>query len=422
MKINQTLRGNTCKQPLPFIHLFSTLCIGILMLSFLSFGCSGPKVEKQSQWVGTWSTSPQLVEPHNMPPDPGLANNSLRQKVRVSIGGDTLRVKFSNKFSSKPVTLKKVQIATSIDGSSIDTASIKELTFSGLSEVTMQPDSAIYSDPVAFDLKPRMDLAITIYFGQTSPDVTGHPGSRTTSYLMEGNHVSDAKFTGPETDHWYVINTIEVKAPQNSAAVVTLGNSITDGRGSGTNKQNRWPDILSEQLLTNPQTQHISVLNQGIGGNCVLRQCLGPSALDRFDRDVLKQNGVKWLIILEGVNDLGQTPDSAAAAQTANNLVAAYQQMIQMAHEHDILVYGGTITPFGKSFYHTDFREAARKTVNDWIRNSGQFDAVIDFDKAIRNPQDPSAINEDLHDGDYLHPNEKGHEVMGKAVKPELFY
>lgn len=410
------------KRSSSIFSLFSTLFAGVVAISLMNYGCANTQTSQQSQWVGTWSTSPQLVEPHNMPPSPGLTNNTLRQIVRVSIGGDTLRVKFSNTFSSNPVTLQQVQIAASTGGSSIDPSTIKELNFSGNTEVTMKPGSSVYSDPIAFNLKPRMDLAITIYFGQTSPDITGHPGSRTTSYLMEGNHVSDTVFYGKQTDHWYVINTIEVKAPLTSAAIVTLGNSITDGRGSGTNKQNRWPDILSENLLKHPETQHISVLNQGIGGNCVLRQCLGPSALDRFDRDVLGQNGVKWLIILEGVNDIGQTSDSTSASQTAQKLINAYKEMIQKAHKHNIKVYGATIMPFGKSFYYTDFRESARKTVNNWIRNSGQFDAIIDFDKAVQNPQHPTEMREDLHDGDYLHPNEKGHKVMGDIIDLKLFY
>ncbi|MBZ4677079.1 MAG: family lipase [Anaerophaga sp.] len=398
------------------------LIIWSVLFSFINHGCKTADAGTSEKWVGTWSTAPQLVEPHNMPPEPGLTNNTLRQKVRVSIGGDSLRLRFSNKFSNSPVTMKKVQIAAANDSSAIDVNTIKNLSFSGASQITMQPGSTVTSDALAFNLKPRMDLAITIYFGQTSPDVTGHPGSRTTSYLMEGDHVSDAVFNGTQTDHWYVINGIDVKAPESAAAVVTLGNSITDGRGSGTNKQNRWPDILSERLLENPKTQNIGVLNQGIGGNCVLRTCLGPSALDRFERDVLNQHGVKWLIILEGVNDIGQTTDSAAAGQAAQNLISAYKKMIDKAHKNNIKVYGGTITPIKKSFYYKDFRETARKTVNEWIRNSGEFDAVIDFDKAMRNPDQPEVMKETVHDGDYLHPNEKGHRVMGETVNPELFY
>jgi lysophospholipase L1-like esterase len=203
--------------------------------------------------------------------------------------------------------------------------------------------------------------------------------------------------------------------------VAVLGNSITDGRGSGTNKQNRWPDILSECLLKNKGTQQVGVLNLGIGGNCVLKNCLGPSALDRFERDILKQQGVRWLIILEAINDIGQTPDSVAATLVAKKLIAAYELMIEKAHTKGIKVYGATILPFGKSFYYKPYRESARNTVNEWIRTSGRFDAVIDFDKALRNPEDTLNILPTAHSGDFLHPNETGYKMMGESIDLKLF-
>jgi lysophospholipase L1-like esterase len=304
-------------------------------------------------WVSTWAAAPQLVEPGNMPPVPDLNNNTLRQVVRVSIDGDSLRVRFSNEFSTNPVTMRAVQIAVSKSGGIIDESTIKELKFNGKSKFTMNPDEMITSDPLSFSLEPRMDLAITIYFGQTSTDVTGHPGSRTTSYLLPGKKTMAVDFKGSvKTDHWYNISGIDVKALESATAVAILGNSITDGRGSGTNKQNRWPDILAERLLKNPGNRQVAVLNLGIGGNCVLRNCNGPSALDRFERDVLKQHKVRWLIIPEGINDIGQVPDSAAASRIAKDLIAAYGQMIDKAHASGILVYGATLLPFGESFYY----------------------------------------------------------------------
>lgn len=372
--------------------------------------------------VGTWSTAPQLVEPHNLPPEPGLSNNTLRQVVCVSLGGDSLRLKFSNEFSASPVTLKAVQVAVSKGDGVIEASTVKELKFNKKSAVTMQPGVAVTSDPIAFDLKPRLELAITIYFGQTAPDVTGHPGSRTTSYLLAGDQISSVDTKGSvRTDHWYIINGIDVTAPSSAAAVAILGNSITDGRGSGTNLQNRWPDILAERLLKNPTTRQVGVLNLGIGGNCVLRQCLGPSALDRFERDILRQQRVRWLIIFEGVNDIGQTPDEPAAMRVAQDLIAAFGKMIDEAHAAGLLVYGVTITPFGKSFYDTDFREKARQMVNEWIRTSGRFDAVIDFDKVMQNPEEPLTILPGLHDGDYLHPSQTGHKILGEAIDLKLF-
>lgn len=394
--------------------------LGIMFFFIHLIGCTN-SVEQQ-KWIGTWSTSPQLVEPHNMPPQPGLSSNTLRQIVRVSIGGDSLVVRFSNEFSSHPVTMKSVSIARSVGESAIDPLTLKVLTFSGETVATIAPGSALVSDPIGFSLGPRSDVAITICFGETSPDVTGHPGSRTTSYLIEGNHVESVSLEGAvKTDRWYIIRGIDVKAPNDAASIVVLGNSITDGRGSGTNKQNRWPDVLSERLLANPKTQHIGVLNQGIGGNCVLRHCLGPAAIDRFDRDVLAQQGVRWLIVLEGVNDIGQCPDSATSMQVADDLIAAYTQMIDKAHANNIKAYGATILPIGKSFYYTEFHEAARTKVNQWIRTSGRFDAVIDFDSIMRDADDSLLIRPDLHSGDFLHPNEFGYKTMGGSIDLGLF-
>ena len=413
-----------CKNLSTVLAATVILPLGIFFLfSFSSFESSKNVPIVKKEWVGTWSTAPQLVEPRNMPPQPGLSDNTLRQIVCVSIGGKKIRLKFSNEFSSEPVEIKAVQVAVSKGGSTIDESTIKELKFSGKSEVAIQPGTTITSDPVSFDLKPRMKIAITTSFGKTSPDVTGHPGSRTTSYLMGGKNTSTiTDFSRAiKTDHWYVINGIDVKMPPSAASVAILGNSITDGRGSGTNKQNRWPDILAMRLLKNPATQRIGVLNMGIGGNCVLKGGLGPTALDRFDRDILNQNGVRWLIIMEGVNDLGGTPDSTTAFDVAKNLINAYDKMIDKAHAHNIKVYGGTITPIKKSFYYKDYREDARQMVNNWIRTSNSFDAVIDFDKAVRNPQDTLTILPEAQSGDFLHPNEKGYELMGESVDLSLF-
>ena len=416
----------------PFSYLFLTIpAVGLLLCIFILLGFSDPSTPDCSKqlpapakaWVGTWGTAPQLVEPRNMPPAPGLSNNTLRQVVCISIGGESLQVRFSNKFSKSPVTMDAVQIAVSKGGSAIDKSTIKELKFNGMPEITMDPGTAVTSDPVSFDLEPRMEVAITISFGETSPDVTGHPGSRTTSYLLAGNHTSpDTDFTDAvKTDHWYIINGIDTEAPKSAAAVAILGNSITDGRGSGTNKQDRWPDILAMRLLKNPHTQQIGVLNMGIGGNCVLRGGLGPTALDRFDRDILKQYGVRWLIILEGVNDLGGTRGKSAADQVAKDLITAYDKMINEAHVQGIKVYGATITPIKKSFYYADYRETARDSINKWIRTSGRFDAIIDFDKAIRDPNDTLSILPEAQSGDYLHPNELGYQMMGKAIDLSLF-
>jgi lysophospholipase L1-like esterase len=408
------------------LYSFTVLTVmTALLLMFAVCDKSSPTdiITLTKVWVGTWSTAPQLVEPGNMPPNPGLSNNTLRQIVCVSLGGDSLRVRFSNEFGTSPVTMNAVHIAISAGGSVISPETDLALAFAGDSNVTIETGTTVTSDPFHFEMEPRTRLAITIYFGDTSPDVTGHPGSRTTSYLLEGNAISSVDFSGAKrTDHWYIINGIDVVADESAAAVVTLGNSITDGKGSGTNKQNRWPDELAIRLLMNPATRQVTVLNMGIGGNEVLDGGLGPTALDRFDRDVIGQTRVRWLIILEGINDIGTSVGAENTDTVAVDLIAAYEQMIDDAHAAGIKVYGGTILPFGGcTFYYNDYREAARDTVNEWIRNSGRFDAVIDFDMVMRNPADTLHLLPAADTGDHLHPNEIGHQIMGQAVDLTLF-
>jgi lysophospholipase L1-like esterase len=432
--MSEKVTGRTRRIFMPFSRMFlsfghlnaASAVRSVLSAAVIFMACRGPQPGKipdsAGAWVGTWSTAPQLVEPRNMPPDPGLSGNTLRQVVRVSLGGTRLRVRFSNEFSTGPVTMKAVHIAVSAGEGAIDTGTDQALKFGGQSEITMAPGAAMTSDPFDFILKPRTDLAITIHFGQTSPDVTGHPGSRTTSYLLTGEGISAEDCADAvRTDHWYIINGIDVMAPKSAAAVAVLGNSITDGRGSGPNKQNRWPDELSGRLQENVETREIAVLNMGIGGNCVLRDCLGPAALSRCDRDVIRQSRVRWLIILEGINDIGQTPDSEDADAIALGLIAAYEQMIDAAHADDIRVYGATLLPFAGSFYDKEYRLAAWKTVNEWIRNSGRFDAVIDLDAALRDPENPLHLLPAADTGDHLHPNETGHRMMAEAVDLTLF-
>ena len=404
----------------------SAFSTAVLAFALAAGGCRGTVPSQapstDGEWLGTWGTAPQLVEAANLPPEPGLSGNTLRQVVHVSLGGDRLRARFSNEFGTRPVTLNAVHIATSAGGSAINPATDRALTFNGNPSVTIPPGGTVISDAFPFALEPLSNVALTIHFGETSPDVTGHPGSRTTSYIQPGNTVSAAELPAAvPTDRWYIITGLDVVAPESAAAVVTLGNSITDGRGSGTNKQNRWPDELARRLQTNARTRDVAVLNQGIGGNCVLRECLGPSALTRFERDVLGQSGVEWLIILEGINDIGQAQGREGAAAVACDLIAAYEQMIDRAHARGIRVYGATLLPFGASFYDTPEREAARQTVNQWIRTSGRFDAVIDLDAALRDRANPSRLRSVADTGDHLHPNEAGHQMIAEAIDLGLF-
>lgn len=400
-----------------------TSWVFFLNLLILFSGCQSQRLSNnKSSWVGTWATAQQLVEPHNVPPSPGLTNNTLRQIIRVSIGGKNIRLHFSNLFSDESTVLESVTVANVVNAAMIDGQSLKQLTFDGKSSVAIEAKSDVFSDAFDFPLQPGQLLAITIHYGKTASKISGHPGSRTTSFLLEGDHSKDVNFSGAiKTDHWYNIMGVNVMASKKTSAIVCLGNSITDGRGSGTNKQNRWTDILSERLLAKEATKTIGVLNLGIGGNCVLRGGLGPTALERFDRDVLSQNGVKWLILLEGINDIGGIRKAEEAPVRANELIEAYKLMISKAHAKGIKVYGCTILPFKKSFYDVDFKQQARNIVNEWIRSSHSFDAVIDFDKVMVSSTESQTILPDMHDNDFLHPNEKGYRRLGESIDLEFF-
>ena len=359
-------------------------------------------------WVGTWGTAPQLVERHNNPPAPGLTNNSLREIVQVSIGGKKVRLKLTNEFSTEATEIKAVELAiakTAGSSSEIDEATTVSLTFNGESGVTIPANGTVISDAVNFKMDDRQNVAITIHYGSASPSVSGHPGSRTTSYLKEGNTTD---FTGAiRTDHWYSIQTLEVEAPKKAGAIAILGNSITDGRGSTTNEQNRWADVLSRRLLANKATKRVGVLNMGIGGNCVLGGGLGPAAVNRYQRDLFGQEGVKWIILFEAVNDLGYARNGV---QTAERIIEVYKKIIDEAHQKGIRVFGATITPFKGNNYYSEDHEKGRSTINTWIRTTDLLDGVIDFDQAVRNPQDPEAMQAQfLFENDWLHLNAKGY-------------
>lgn len=372
-------------------------------------------------WVATWATAQQVVEPHNCPPAPGLAGNSLRQIVQTSISGKVVRIKLSNEFGREPVTVNAAEMARAATaGSSSDIMPGTEvgLSFGGHRSVTIQPGELVTSDPVGFPMGERQNVAITLHLGQaSSTSVTGHPGSRTDSYLAEGQTSDFGQAV--KTAHWYLIDAIEVEAEKKACAVVVLGNSITDGRGSTTNGQNRWTDNLSRRLLANAKTRRVAVLNMGLGGNCVLFGGLGPTGRSRYRRDLFGQEGVKFIILFEGVNDLGGRGD---ALDKADRIVEVYKQIIAEAHERGIYVYGAPVMQFKGNGYYSDNHEAGRQRLNQWIRTSGLLDGVIDFDAVMGDPDDPARLNADyLFEHDYLHPNAEGYVRMADCIDLKLF-
>jgi lysophospholipase L1-like esterase len=370
-------------------------------------------------WVGTWSAVPQLTEPGNLPPEPGLSGATLRQVVHASIGGSQIRVGLSNANGNAPVTMNEVRIAASLGGSAIDTSTDKMLSFSGVASVTIPAGATAVSDPLDFTLSALGNVALTIAFGDVPSNVTGHPGSRTTSYLTCGNSAAEASITSAATtDHWYFITGIDVMADARSAAIVVLGDSISDGRGSTTNGNDRWPDNLARRLQANSATAMTAVLNQGVGGNSVLHGGNGPTALGRFHRDVVSQSGARWVIVLEGINDIGV----ATSLRVAADLIHAYRQFIDDAHKHDMLVYGVPILPFGgNTTYDSVEHQTARDTVNHWIRTSKEFDAVIDLDAAVRDPMAPTKLRLEYDCGDHLHLNPAGYQKMADSIDLTLF-
>lgn len=378
---------------------------------------TGWMLDDKTRWVGSWAAAQQLTEPSNQPPSPGLSNNTLRQIFQVSIGGSRLRLRFSNEFGSSPVTLNAVHCAKSAGGASIDAATGTAVTFKGLPSITIPAQQAVFSDGFDLALSPLSRLAVSIYFGQTSKDITGHPGSRTTSYLQGGNVASAVGLsTASKTEHWYILSGLDVAADEVTKAVAILGDSLTDGRGSTTNEHNRWPDALAKRLQANPATVKVGVLNQGIGGNAVLSGGLGPTALKRFDADVVGQRGVRWGIVFEGVNDIGYS----SSATIASGLITAYTQLIAKGHAQGLLVYGATITPFGQHSYYTTAREEARQAVNQWIRAAGNFDAVLDFDAAVRDAT--TAINlAAAYSSDGLHMTPSGYQKLADSIDLTLF-
>lgn len=413
-----------------------TLLPLLALLAALSLPVPGRAQADSKVWVGSWSDAQQIPEPQNALAPGDMADATIRQIVHLSIGGTELRVHLSNAFGTEPLHFTSVHIARPLSSSSsgIDPATNRALTFSGSNDVTVPAGAEYLSDPIDYPVAALSNLAITFHLDEAPARETGHPGSRATSYYVHGDQVSSSTLSGAKTvDHWVQIAGVDVLAPNGAASIVALGDSITDGHASTTNGNDRWTDVLAERLQDSAATRDIGVLNEGIGGNHLLTDGLGPNALARFDRDVLAQAGVRWLIVFEGVNDLGgltragEVPP-AAHAQLVHQIEASYRQIITRAHAHGIHVLGATITPYmGSDYYHPDARdEADRQAVNAWIRAPGHFDAVLDFDEAMRDPQRPDHLRPDhlrpAYDcGDHLHPSPAGYRAMGQSVPLSLF-
>jgi lysophospholipase L1-like esterase len=355
----------------------------------------------------------------------GLADTTLREIVHLTLGGPTLRVVFTNEFGTDSLTIAAANVGVSAGGSAIDLANAAGLTFAGRTQVVIPPGALVVSDPVALKVAPQSDLAISLFLpAQEIHAVSAHGSADQTSYTAPGNVVgAKALDTPTEIFSWPFVKAVDVKVSADSAAVVALGDSITDGAFSTNNANARWPDELARRLVANKSTPNLSVLNLGIGGNRVLHDVTGPSALARFDRDVLAQAGVKYLIILESINDIGHATDpiNPNGVVTADDLIAGLTQLVQRAHMHGIKVFGATLTPDGKSKYDQPGEEPMRQAVNKWIRTTSELDGVVDFDKATLDPAAPTQFLPAFDHGDHLHPNDAGYKAMGDAIDLKLF-
>ena len=383
-----------------------------------------PPARFTGAWTGTWAASQQIPEPANALTPADLTDATIRQIVHLSAGGSVLRIHLSNAFGTAPLTLSDVHIArpTSRTEGTIDPTTDRAILFAGEATVTIPAGAEYLSDPLPFPAAPLSDLAITFHIATPPAIQTGHPGSRATSFLAHS--IPSSTTTLPaETkhfDHWTILSGVDV--PASAPAIVILGDSITDGHGATTNANERWPDVLAQRLNIPPRTP-TGVLNQGIGGNHLLTDGLGPNALARFDRDVLAQPSVTTVIVLEGVNDLGMLarandPDPARHAALVHAIEAAYIQIVARAHAHNLRVIGCTITPYiGSDYYHpTPTDEADRQAVNAFIRAPQNFDAVIDFDRLTTDPAHPGHLLPAYDSGDHLHPSPAGYKAMANSI------
>lgn len=408
---------------------FRRLFAGALALSVIVGPAPSNAQDRTEAWSASWASAQMLADGDNAPP--ALSEDvTLRQVVRLSGGGERLRVRISNRYGHETLRLEGASLARSIGPgrSGIVAQSVQDITFGGEPRVSVPPGADYVSDAVALVVPGGADIAISLHLAALPSHPTGHPGSRATSFLATGDQAdaTDLEAAVPLT-HWYIIAAVDVEASA-PAVIAFLGDSITDGYGVQPDTNQRWTDRLADRLRAAPGLENAAVLNLGIGGNRVLQDGLGPNAMARLDRDVLSQAGLTHLVILQGVNDLGVlTRDGPATTQAhadiVREMIGAYRQMVSRARASGVKAIGATIMPFaGSAYYHPGLEtEADRQAVNAWIRAPGNFDAVIDFDAITRDPIRPDRLRPEVDGGDGLHPSIEGYRLMADAVPLGLF-
>jgi lysophospholipase L1-like esterase len=396
---------------------------------------SAVPAQSGDRWVGTWTASPVAPFGESSPAnlrDPRFENQTVRNVVHTTIGGNKVRIKISNLFGSRPLVVGAAHVAVRDKGASVVPATDRALAFGGRPFVSIPAGAVALSDPARLDVPAGSDLAVSLYLPEATPMTSVHRSAFQTSYVASGNVAGATSLVNPTTiGTWPFLVAVDVVAPTSPGAVVALGDSITDGANSTGDTNRRWPDVLAARLLA--AKRNVAVLNQGIGGNRILHDgagdygpAFGPNALARFDRDVLAQAGVRWVVVLLGINDIGHPGAGAPMSEDvgADDMIAGLRQLVERAHEKGLRIYGGTLTPFEGIAWPGWFspeKEAKRQAVNRWIRTGGAFDGVIDFDKAVRDPSHPTRMLPAYDSGDHLHPNDAGLKAMGEAVDLGLF-
>ncbi|HXS11954.1 MAG TPA: SGNH/GDSL hydrolase family protein [Acidobacteriaceae bacterium] len=402
----------------PALHFLASL----LLIPFIASTSASASSNSDAHWVGTWSSSPVSATNGN---SRFSDDTTLREIVHVSIGGSSVRIVLSNAFGPTTLRIGGANVALAAAAGAIKGTAVPAL-FHGQPTVEIPAGAEVVSDPIALDLPPLSDLAVTIFVpGQTIATITQHGFADATNYELAGNQLASSDFAGATTlRSWPFLKAVEVLAPANAAAIVAFGDSITDGAHSTADKNMRWPDVFARRLQADKKTAHLAVLNEGIGGNHILDDSPGgQNALARFDRDVLDQSGVKYLIILEGINDIGHAygPDKPDNPITAGQLEMALAQLVDRAHAHGIKVFGATLTPYVGAKYASPEGEKVREAENDFILHSGKFDGVIDFAKATADPADPTRFAATAGSADNLHPGDSGYQLMGDSIDLKLF-
>lgn len=417
--IENNMKGERIMRRVLYV-LLSIIIIGFTVFGVREWKSSNEKKSDEVNWVGTWSTSLQapldVGISHN-----GFENQTIRLIIHPQIDGKKMRIRLSNTFGSTPLSIEEVHVAVSKSESEIVPDSDQQVTFGGNPNVTIPPGARKFSDPISFEVTSEKDLVVSLYVRDKTGPATWHPYSIQTTYISTGNHVSDSgasDFKTTETS-WFWLDGVDViPDPSVKGAIVVLGSSIANGNHSTLNANRRWPDYLAKRLNHETSDTKMSVLNAGISANQLIFSTPGKGehALARIDRDVFSQTGVKAVILHLGLNDIRHHPE-----YDVEKIIETMKQVIISSHEHGLKIYGGTLTPFKDSGMYTTIKEKTRQEVNNWIRNSGEFDGVIDFDKALRDPESPEQFLTKYDAGDQLHPNDAGYKKMAESIDLSIF-